>query len=90
MEDKAYNNMLIWCFLWAIAIEIIGLYHDLIARAIYIPYVAIVALIPNVLENYKNKSVVVLGKMALVVLTFAFMVWQLRNDFINPYVFFFE
>ena len=84
------NNMLIWCFLFAIAVEVIGLYNDVVARAIYIPYVAIIALIPNVMESYRNRSLARIGKMVLIVLAFAFMLLQLHDDFINPYVFFFE
>lgn len=84
------NNILLWCFLWAISIEIIGLYNDLLARAIYIPYIAIIALIPNVLENYRNKGIAKIGKIVLVVFAFAFMILQLKDNFINPYVFCFK
>lgn len=88
--EKDKNNLLYWLFLWTIAIEIIGLYNDILARAMYIPYIAIIALIPNVLENYKSKKLVMVGRMVLVVFSFLFMVLQLKNDFINPYVFFFR
>ena len=89
-KDESGNNILIWFFLWTIAVEVIGLYSDLIARAIYIPYIAIVALVPNVLENYKNKNIVKWGKLAVAIFSFIMMIWFLKDDFINPYIFFFQ
>ncbi len=84
------NNFLCWAFLLAIAIEIMGLYNDVIARAMYIPYIAVVALVPNVLKNYKHTGIASLGKIILIGGCFAFMVWQLNGNFINPYIFYFE
>ncbi len=89
-ENNPENNFLCWCFLFAIAIEIVGLYNDVIARAMYTPYISIIVLIPNVLKRYKHSGISTIGKILLVCGCFAFMVWQLSGDFINPYVFFFE
>ncbi len=86
MKDPG-NNFLCWCFLFSIAIEIFGLYNDAIARAIYIPFIAIVALIPNVLGAYENKKLAAAGKIALIALSFAFMIYELHGNMINPYVF---
>ncbi len=81
------NNFLCWCFLFSIAVEIIGLYNDVIARAIYIPFIAAVALLPNVLRAYENKKLAAAGKVALIALSFAFMIYELHGNMINPYVF---
>ena len=81
------NNFLCWAFLLAIAIEIFGLYNATLARAIYIPYIAVVALIPNVLYNYKRSDVAMIGKLGFSCLLFAFYLFQLRGSPLIPYVF---
>ena len=86
-EENPENNFLCWAFLLAIAIEIMGLYNDVIARAMYIPYVAVIALVPNVLKRYKHTGIAVIGKALVVVLLFAFMMLQLVSSPINPYIF---
>ena len=88
--DKIYEesdqNMLCWMFLLALAIQIIGMYNDVVARAVYIPYIAIVALIPNVLERYRHPGLAWVGKIALCSLTLLFMIYQIHGSVITPYV----
>ena len=80
------GNFLCWCFVYAILIEIVGLYNDVIARAMFVPYVAVIILIPNILKKYKHTGIAVIGKGLLIVLLFAFMIFTLQGDFVNPYV----
>lgn len=89
LVNNPQNNFMCWAFLLAIAVEIMGLYNDVIARAMYIPYIAVVILVPNVLRNYKHSGISVLGKAALVCLLMAFMIFQMGGSPIVPYVTFF-
>lgn len=84
--NNSDHNFLCWCFLYAIAIEILGMYDDVIARAIYVPYIAVVALIPNVLKRYKHLGISFIGRTILIVGLFAFMLYSMSEDFINPYI----
>ena len=84
------NNFLCWAFLLAIAIEIMGLYNDVIARAMYIPYISVIALVPNVLKKYHHRGIAMLGKAMLVCFLFAFMIFQMSTSPVNPYIFYFE
>ena len=88
-EKNLDNSFLCWCFLWAFAIEIMGLYNDVIARAMQIPYIAIIALIPNILKRYKHSGFSTAGRIALVGLTFVFMIMQTAGSVIDPYQTFF-
>ena len=88
-EENLDNSFLCWCFLWAFAIEIMGLYNDVIARAMQIPYIAIIALIPNILKRYKHSGFSTAGRIALVGLTFVFMIMQTAGSVIDPYQTFF-
>ena len=88
-EKDLDNSFLCWCFLLAIAVEIMGLYNDVIARAMQIPYIAIIALIPNVLKRYKHSGFSTMGRIALVGLTFVFMLMQTSGSVIDPYQTFF-
>ena len=91
--DDVYNdpdqNMLCWMFLLALAVQIIGLYNDVVARAVYIPYIAIIALIPNVLGRYRHPGIAWIGKIALCLITLLFMMYQIHGSVITPYVTFF-
>jgi len=88
VAGKKKNNFLCWCFLFSVFLEIFGLYNDTLARAVYVPYLAIIILIPNVLKSYERTTIGVYGKVLLVFLSFVAMVVLLKNDFINPYVFY--
>ena len=80
------NNFLCWAFFLAIAIEILGCYNDVIARAMYIPYIAVIALIPNVLNRYRHSGISTMGRILLVGLAFVFMIIQLNGSKLDPYV----
>ena len=84
-EKNLDNSFLCWCFLLAFAIEIMGLYNDVVARAMQIPYIAIIALIPNILKKYKHSGFSTMGRIALVGLTFIFMFTQTSGSVIDPY-----
>lgn len=90
IREHEDNNMLLWMFLLSLAVEVVGMYNDVVARAVYIPYMAAVALVPNVLARYRHTGVVFIGKVALTALAFVFMVYQLWGSEITPYVAFFQ
>lgn len=86
-KETEKDKLLLWMFVLSVIVEIIGMYNDVIARAVYGLYMSVIILIPNILSRYKDRQVARVGEILVVVLVFFFMVYSLPSSTIVPYVF---
>lgn len=73
-------------FLLAVPVQILGLMNDVVARMVEFYFIFSIILIPNVLMEYKNKKLVLVGEIVLYVLLFACLIIVLNSSEIVPYV----
>lgn len=84
------NNIFFWGYIVSIAVELIGLYNEVVARAVDVYFIMAIILIPNILENYPELKVKNISKVMIYAISFVFMIYQLSNSAIVPYVSIYE
>lgn len=87
MFENDNNRLLLWMFMLSIMVEVVGMYNDVVARAVYMLYISVIILIPNIFSRYMNRDVALLGEFLMVMLVFFFMIYQLQDSSIVPYSF---
>lgn len=89
LQNKFYNNIFLWGLIISVFVETIGMFNDVLARAVQIPMVTMITFIPNAIEalrTKKNNSI----KLILIFLLFSFMILNLNGSPIVPYISIFE
>lgn len=84
------NRITLWCFILSVYIEIIGMNNGTFARLIWLLFIGVVVLIPNLIKRYKNSLIRVLMPVVIYVTMFSAMLLTYENYEIVPYRFFWE
>lgn len=88
--EKPINRITMWCFLLSVYIEILGMNNDTFARLIWMLFIGVVVLIPNLIEEYKDVRIRQFALIAIYLMMFAMMLLTYENYNIVPYRFFWE
>ena len=83
--DKTFSTFF-FAFLILLLVEILGLNQDVFARARVIPLCSILILVPGAIKRYRDYKTSVLIRMVVYVCLFGFMIYQLKDSVIVPYV----
>lgn len=82
-KQKAFISK---AFLLSIALEALGMCNDIFARSLQYYFIFAIILVPYILNEYKDKRVVMVSEGILTILLFLFYLYDFGDSMLVPYV----